>query len=464
MEDAVMKKMRADQFLAHYGCGSRKDAKKLIREGRLLRNGIPVKAAEEKISPEADLLCFDGQELSFSEHEYWALNKPAGILSAISDSRHETVISYMGLTRRGLSPCGRLDLDTTGLLLITDDGALIHRLLSPAKHVDKVYEVSYEGVLPEDAASRFLEGVVLEDGTKCLPARLDCSSQPVRLTIREGKFHQVKRMFLSMGCPVTKLRRIAMGPLWLDRLQLSEGDFRKLTEEEVAVLQNFDREKEIEGSRPNCKRYQGFLFDLDGTLADSMHLWGDIDRRYLSRHGISCPEDLHRELAGKSFSEVAQYFKTRFSIPDSTEEMMAQWEQMALEAYRTEISLKPGAHAFLSRLKERGAGIALATSNRLQLAEHFLKAQGIYDLFDLILTSDCVKAGKPKPDIYLEAARRLALKPRDCLVFEDIPEGIQAGKRAGMTVCAVEDTASLPLFDEIKASADFMIRDFTELL
>lgn len=143
---------------------------------------------------------------------------------------------------------------------------------------------------------------------------------------------------------------------------------------------------------------------------------------------------------------------------------MAQWEQMALEAYRTEISLKPGAHAFLSRLKERGAGVALATSNRLQLAELFLKAQGIYDLFDLVLTSDCVKAGKPKPDIYLEAARRLALKPRDCLVFEDIPEGIQAGKRAGMAVCAVEDTASLPLFDEIKASADFMIRDFTELL
>lgn len=208
----------------------------MIREGRLLKNGVPVRAPEEKLNPEEEELLLDGEPLSFSRFEYWALNKPAGILSATEDRRHETVLSYMGLKRRGLSPCGRLDLDTTGLLLVTDDGPLIHCLLSPGRHVEKVYEVRYEGALPPDAAARFSRGITLEDGTQCRPALLRSSGNPAVLVLCEGKFHQVKRMFAALGCPVSGLKRLAMGPLSLDSLRLPDGAYRRLEAGEIALL------------------------------------------------------------------------------------------------------------------------------------------------------------------------------------------------------------------------------------
>ena len=149
---------------------------------------------------------------------------------------NETVISYMGLKRKNMVPCGRLDIDTEGLLLVTDDGALVHRLLAPSSHVDKLYEVSYDGILPENAAQRLAAGLVLEDGTKCLPAELKDRGNPARLVLREGKFHQVKRMFAALGCPVTYLRRTAFGPLVLEEMDLEPGGFRKLTEKEIERL------------------------------------------------------------------------------------------------------------------------------------------------------------------------------------------------------------------------------------
>ena len=231
-----MSEMRADRFLSISGICTRSEAKKVIRAGRLKKNGIPVLRPEEKVDPAADELLLDGERLYHEEYEYWALNKPAGIISATEDPRHETVISYMGLKRKNMAPCGRLDIDTEGLLLVTDDGALVHRLLAPSSHVDKVYEVSYEGLLPENAAQRLAAGLVLEDGTKCLPAELKDCGNPARLVLREGKFHQVKRMFAALGCPVTCLRRTAFGPLVLEEMNLEPGKFRKLTEEETERL------------------------------------------------------------------------------------------------------------------------------------------------------------------------------------------------------------------------------------
>ena len=188
------------------------------------------------MDPAADELLLDGEKVCHEEYEYWALNKPAGIISATEDPRHETVISYMGLKRKNMAPCGRLDIDTEGLLLVTDDGALVHRLLAPASHVDKVYEVSYDGTLPADAKKRLREGLLLEDGTKCLPAELLGSGNPAGLVLREGKFHQVKRMFAALGCPVTHLKRTAFGPLALEKMGLEPGAFRKLTAEETERL------------------------------------------------------------------------------------------------------------------------------------------------------------------------------------------------------------------------------------
>ena len=231
-----MGEMRADRFLSVTGAATRSEAKKAIRAGRLKRNGVPVTRPEEKLDLSADELLFDGMPLTYEEYEYWVLNKPAGIISATEDPRHETVISYMGLKRKGMAPCGRLDIDTTGLLLVTDDGEMVHRLLSPARHVEKGYEVQYEGTLPEDAAERTARGITLEDGTVCMPARLQSAGKPALLFLKEGKFHQVKRMFAALGCPVTGLKRISFGSLKLDEMDVPPGAYRKLYAGEILQL------------------------------------------------------------------------------------------------------------------------------------------------------------------------------------------------------------------------------------
>ena len=231
-----MKETRLDRLLSNLGAGSRSDVKKMIRGGRVTVNGIKVTVPETKVDPDTDLIAADGRDLTVREYEYWVLNKPAGILSAVTDRRRETVISYMGLTRKDMVPCGRLDIDTEGLLLVTDDGGLVHRLLAPKRHVDKVYEVTYDGTLPETAAGLLSEGLILPDGFRCMGAELISSAQPALLRIQEGKFHQVKRMFAALGCPVTRLRRLSMGPLSLSGLGLGPGEFRRLSEEEHMLL------------------------------------------------------------------------------------------------------------------------------------------------------------------------------------------------------------------------------------
>jgi len=235
----VMGQQRIDRLLSNLGFGSRNEIRKAADAGRIILNGSPVRKTDVKADPEKDELCFDGRPVRWSEYEYWVLYKPRGILSATEDRRHETVIDYMGLKRKGMAPCGRLDLDTEGLLLVTDDGALVHRLLSPKKLVDKVYEAEYEGVLPADAAERAAAGIVLEDGTKCMPADLDASTFPARITVREGKYHEVRRIFAALGCTVTRLTRLSMGPLSLSSLGLEKGEYRRLTDDEAAALKAF---------------------------------------------------------------------------------------------------------------------------------------------------------------------------------------------------------------------------------
>ncbi len=465
----MKKEMRADKLLTTIGFGSRSEVKKIIKAGRLLKNGVPVQRPEEKLRPERDQLLLDGAPLRYEEYEYWVLNKPAGILTATEDRRRETVISYMGMSRKGMSPCGRLDLDTEGLLLVTDDGALIHRLLSPARHVDKTYAVHYDGVLPSDAPERFRRGIPLEDGTPCMPAVLrNIQNADKRgtalLTLQEGKFHQVKRMFQAFGCTVTHLKRLSMGPLSLEALRLGAGAYRQLTPEEVLMLKRFSQGETKTAVLPSPQDFSACIFDLDGTLVDSMWMWHDIDRRYLARFGLSYPEDLQLKIAGMSFPEVAVYFKEHFRITDSLDTMMRDWEEMSVETYRTSVPLKAGAAEMLRFLKDQGIRTAIATSNATRMVDAVLEALNIRSFFPVIVTASEVGAGKPKPDIYLEAARRLSVAPEHCLVFEDIPEGICAGKSAGMTVCAVRDDFSAPLEAVKRELADFLISDYRELL
>ncbi len=238
---------RLDKYLADMGCGTRSEVKNYIRKGRVLVNDEVVKASDVKIDTECDTVVFDGQQLGYVEYEYYMLNKPQGVLSATEDRKQKTVIDLIETrNRKDLFPVGRLDKDTEGLLLITNNGQLAHNLLSPKKHVDKVYYAEIDSVVSEELIEKFAEGVVLEDEFKCMPAKLEILTSGefvnseglsrIHLTIREGKFHQVKRMFEAFGMKVIYLKRLSMGSLVLDDT-LACGEYRELTTQEIEDLQ-----------------------------------------------------------------------------------------------------------------------------------------------------------------------------------------------------------------------------------
>lgn len=208
------------------------------------------------------------------------------------------------------------------------------------------------------------------------------------------------------------------------------------------------------------KNMDAVIFDLDGTLVDSMWIWGQIDVDYLGRFGLEPPPDLQSSIEGMSFNETAQYFKNRFAIPDSLEQMKADWNRMAWDKYLREVPLKPGVGEFLAFHRERGIKMAVASSNSRELVEAVIGVHGLTDTFDVIVTGCDVAHGKPSPDIYLEAAAGLETAPVRCLVFEDIIPGILAGRNAGMQVVAVEDAYSRYQEKEKRELADLYITDY----
>lgn len=212
------------------------------------------------------------------------------------------------------------------------------------------------------------------------------------------------------------------------------------------------------------KDKEAVIFDLDGTLADSMWVWSQIDIDFLGRFQLEVPKDLQYDLEGMSFTETAEYFKKRFSLPVSVDEIKQIWQEMAMDAYSHDVLLKPGAREFVLFLKEQNIRMAVASSNTYELIDAVLRNHGIRECFDRIITSCQVKKGKPAPDVYLEAARSLNVPPSRCLVFEDIIPGIQAGKNAGMTVCAVEDEYSHPHNKEKKECADYFITSYQQVM
>mgnify|MGYP000461779670 CR=1 FL=1 len=247
------KPVRLDKFLADAGAGTRSEVKKYIQKGQVQVNGKPVKKSELKITEE-DQVVMNGQEIHAApEYVYYLFNKPAGCVSATEDSRDKTVLDYIEEKdrRKGLFPVGRLDKDTEGFLLITDDGPLAHELLSPKKHVDKTYYAKVSGKVTEEDVRTLAEGVDIGEKDLTRPARLEILStwesdtgseengkrweSEIRLTIHEGKFHQVKRMFQSVGKKVSYLKRLSMGSLHLDE-KLTPGAWRELTLEEITKL------------------------------------------------------------------------------------------------------------------------------------------------------------------------------------------------------------------------------------
>ncbi|VTX73592.1 Ribosomal small subunit pseudouridine synthase A [Granulicatella adiacens] len=236
--------MRLDKCLADCGLGTRSEVKSLLKAKRITVNGKVVTNGKVQVNPETDVILFDGEKIQYEEFVYIMMNKPKGVVSATEDNLHKTVLDLIDplYFKKGVFPVGRLDIDTHGLLLLTNDGELAHRLLSPKKHVTKIYHARVEGVMtPEDAAA-FERGIVLSDGTECMPARLDILSTTqdesvVQIHLKEGKFHQVKRMVKACGKTVVDLERLTMVPLKLDE-RLALGESRPLTEEELQLLMN----------------------------------------------------------------------------------------------------------------------------------------------------------------------------------------------------------------------------------
>ncbi|MDY5846040.1 MAG: HAD family phosphatase [Bariatricus sp.] len=209
---------------------------------------------------------------------------------------------------------------------------------------------------------------------------------------------------------------------------------------------------------------EAVIFDLDGTLVDSMWVWVTVDAEYIENFHLTVPDDFYEKIEGKSFTETAEYYLDIFpEIHKTLEELKAEWYEMALHKYTHEVCLKEGVREFLAELRNRNIKTAIATSNDRKLAEATLEALKIQDLIDVVCTSCEVNKGKPSPDVYLAAAGKLKIKPEYCLVFEDVPNGILAGKNAGMTVCAVDDTFSRPQEKKKRELADYYIYSYYDI-
>lgn len=241
--------MRLDKYLADMGLGTRSELKKAIRKGAARVNGVAEKDPGASVSPEDNIFWYD-EPVEYEAFAYYMLNKPAGTVSATEDSKHKTVTDLIYeyeesedkvnvTVRKDLFPVGRLDIDTEGLLIITNDGELAHKLLSPKRHVDKTYFVRLDKAATSDDAELFAKGFRVDDELMAMPSKLDIlpDKNEALITVREGKFHQVKRMFSAVGKEVTYLKRISMGPIALDE-SLPVGSCRRLTENEIALLKN----------------------------------------------------------------------------------------------------------------------------------------------------------------------------------------------------------------------------------
>ncbi|MGL4346129.1 MAG: pseudouridine synthase [Cellulosilyticaceae bacterium] len=455
----MKKKMRLDRYLVHVGVGTRSQVQKVIKQKRVSVDGKIVNKPEVGIVAEEAVVEVNGERIIYKEFYYFILNKPAGVITATEDAKHETVLDLLDVVdqNKQVAPVGRLDKDTEGLLVLTNNGKMAHSLLSPKKHVDKKYYAKIEGRVTQEDCEAFANGIVLGDGLECMPAVLEIiksdEESEIYVTIKEGKFHQVKRMFQAVGKKVTYLKRVQMGSFVLPE-DLPLGAYRELTEAELVCLQ----------TQPQNNQIEAVIFDLDGTLIDSMWVWTHIDEAYLGPLGIPVPDDMHQELEGMSFTETAHYFKNRFGLEHTVDEIKDSWNTIAQKMYDEDVLLKEHLLPFLDYLKSNNIKMGIATSNSIPLVKGILKRFDLDQYFDVIRTSCEVEKGKPHPDVYLSVADELKIDPKHCLVFEDIPNGVLAGKRAGMQVWAIEDRQDQTTQSKLKEMSDRYICDYQEAL
>ena len=538
------KLVRLDKLLAEMSIGTRSEIRAMVKKGRVSVNGEVLKDFSKKIDPSLDI-SIDGKSVVYEELSYYLLNKPAGVLSAAMDKKAVTVVDLIDdeNKRSDLFPMGRLDKDTEGTLVITNDGELSHELLSPKKHIGKIYSVLVSGIVKDEELLKIKSGFKIDDDIVSLPANVRIlKTYPYSdvswclIELFEGKFHEVKKIFAAIGHEVVHLRRYSFAGI--SGTGLKTGEFRRLSDEEIGYLKSLNDENassknassknassenassenassenvsSVKTSSENAsseklsiekesaekennikigakafsdlniedlgksfsdtisyddllKGIKAVIFDFDGTLADSMWMWPSIDEDYLKKFGIECPETLHTELEGKSPIECAKYFQEKFNINESEEAMMDTWNDMAAYNYEHKVFLKPGIESFLKKLKENGIKIGIGSSNFKELVVSALKNNGVLEYIDSIHVSSEVAAGKPAPDIYELTAEDLGVKPGECLVFEDIVQGLLAGKRAGMKTVAVFDECSSEKQELNKEMCDYYIFDATSII
>lgn len=458
--------MRLDKFLTELNIGTRSQVKAYLKQGLVQVNNKTCTKADTQINENQDSITYQGKLLHYQQFEYYMLNKPQGVLSAARDKNMKTVVDLLPSShKKDTFPVGRLDKDTEGLLILTNDGELSHNLLSPKKHVSKTYLCMLDHKLSAEDIQHLEQGVDLGEDGITLPAKVHIADNYppeeawITLTIHEGKFHQVKRMLLAVSNEVLFLKRLRFGSLSLDD-SLAAGQCRELSPQEVERLK---ASATIENSkRALIDNKKAVIFDLDGTLVDSMWMWADIDREYLARFQIPLEDHhaLQKEIEGMSFHQTAIYFKEHFPIPDNIEKMKDDWNRMAWDRYTNQVPLKPGISEFLISCKQKGIKLGIATSNSRELVSTICKSHHLENIFDCIITGNEIQNGKPAPDIYLAVANALEVSPSDCLVFEDIMPGLIAGRNAGMTICAVEDAYSKDTRDEKLLYSDYYIEDY----
>lgn len=209
---------------------------------------------------------------------------------------------------------------------------------------------------------------------------------------------------------------------------------------------------------------KGIIFDLDGTMVDSMWMWRGIDNEFMAAHGLDMTDELERAIEGMSFRETAEYFVRTYPLQETVEELMDIWVRMAIDKYQHEVPMKPGLLPFLQAMKKREIRMGIATSNARLLLDAVADAHGFYDYIDAVVTANEVKCGKPAPDVFLAVAQKLGAEPSECLVFEDIPQGIRGGLAAGMKVCAISDAYSRALESEKRNLAHYYITSYEQVL
>ncbi len=471
--------MRLDKLLCECGYGTRSEVKKKLKDRTVTVNDKIITDGAFKADFENDIIKVNNKIVQYEEYVYYVLNKPQGVVSATRDNLHKTVVDLIeNETHDDIFPVGRLDIDTEGLLIITNDGQFSHKLMSPKKKVDKVYYAIVDGMVTDKEIEAFSKGLDIDEEFKALPASLTViesgDTSRVLVKIHEGKFHQVKRMFQAVGMKVLYLERVSIGNLKfvyhseetkdlymgtkMIASNIKSGDYVKLKKSD---FDNIDKEIDNKGILDGI---EGVIFDLDGTLIDSMWMWKEIDREYLGGYGIELPEDLQSCIEGKSFSETAVYFKERFNIPESLDDIKDYWNEMAFNKYKNEVPLKNGVMEFLTFLKEKGIKTGIATSNSKELVSVIMDKYNLSSCFDSVRTACEVEKGKPFPDIYLKVAEDIGVNPAKCLVFEDVLQGVKAGIAAGMRVCAVSDIHSQYDLAAIKREAHSFINDFKDLL